>query len=437
MKYYYYLIFAWSLLFGACASSASFTYVENEIINEKYSAGAEVMEKNKGKLYASKDTLLYHLDKGMLFHYAGQYSDSTELLQEAEREIEDAFTKSITQELSSYLVNDLTKEYSGEDYEDIYINIFNALNYYHRSDMEGSLVEIRRMNNKLQYLVQKYDAALSNLQKKAIDDGEAVVPSNPDALSKFNNSALARYLGILFYRSAGLEDDARIDREYLLAAFANAPDVYRHPVPKSVSDELENHDDLARLNVIAFSGLSPIKKEVVIRIPLLGNNRWIKIALPEMDSRNSNVGRAELVFADGTKHELELLEDIDAVAKETFKTKASLIYLKTIIRATAKAVSSVAMKEASRETGGEAGLALWALSAGTQAYSEVSERADTRMSRFFPGKAYIGGINLPPGNYSFEVNYYDAYGKIISTSSYNSMNISKNSLNLAEAFCLK
>ena len=443
MKYYnhflknivFALVFAGT--FGACVSTGPFTNVENEIVYEKYSAGAEILEINKNKLYASNDTLLYNLDKGMLCHYAGQYSDSTDLLQEAERKIEDAFTKSITQELASYLVNDLAKEYSGEDYEDIYINVFNALNYYHQNNLEASLVEIRRMSNKLQYLTQKYDAALSNLQKKAIDDGEAEIPSSPDAVTKFNNSALARYLGILFYRNADLEDDARIDREYLLAAFANTPEVYGHPVPKSISDELQNQEDLARLNVIAFSGLSPIKQEIVIRIFLIKYNRWIKIALPEMVSRSSNVSKAELVFADGRKYELELLEDIDAVAKETFKTKASIIYLKTVIRATAKAISSVAMKEASKEAGGETGVALWALSLGTQAYSEVSEKADTRLSRFFPGKAYIGGINLPPGTYSFKVHYYDTNGRIISTNSYSDFNIRKNSLNLAEAVCLK
>ena len=34
-------------------------------------------------------------------------------------------------------------------------------------------------------------------------------------------------------------------------------------------------------------------------------------------------------------------------------------------------------------------------------------RFDDRMGRFFPGKAYAGGINLQPGVYSMTINYYN------------------------------
>jgi hypothetical protein len=61
------------------------------------------------------------LDKGLLEHYVGNYRDSSQDLENAERLIQDTFTKSVTAGIASYIANDNTKEYPGEDYEDIYL----------------------------------------------------------------------------------------------------------------------------------------------------------------------------------------------------------------------------------------------------------------------------------------------------------------------------
>ena len=421
-------------LFFSCASK-SFAVIDNELERNDYPASVKSLEKNKKTLYKSNDTILYYLDKGMLQHYAQQYPDSSKTLQEGERAIEEAFTKSVTQEISTYLVNDNLRDYGGEDYEDIYINVFNALNYYNRGDLEEAMVEIRKMNNKLRYLSVKYDAAITSFQKKALEDG-ATVPKNPNAQMKFNDSALARYLGILFHRGEGKYDDARIDRDSLLTAFANSPSVYTNSVPKSLSGEMEIPQGMARLNVLAFSGLSPIKQENIIRIPL-PDLRWIKIALPEMVSRPSQIQSIELVLDNGQKYRLELLEDMDAVAKETFKARQQLIYIKTILRATVKSASSSAMGAASREVDGTASLILGLSSIAAQAYAEASEQADLRVSRYFPAKAYVGGINLAPGRYSFNIKYYNKSGQEIASIRHENMDIREHALNLAQSVCLR
>ena len=432
-KIFLYLIF---LLFLSCASTGSFTAVDGDLDRSDYSGSVELLERNKNSLYNNKDSILYYLDKGMLCHYAQRYADSSQLLQDGERAIEAAFTKSISQEISTYLINDNARDYGGEDYEDIYLNAFNALNYYHRGETEGAMVEIRRMNNKLQYLSSKYDTALSDLQKKALEEERTRIPPNPNAPTKFNNSALARYLGMLFYRGAGLQDDARIDRDWLLAAFANAPTVYPYPVPSSVSGELEIPRGMARLNVIAFGGLSPVKKEHVTRIPLPGGN-WIKIALPEMVSRHSDIQKVELIFDGGSGFELELLEDIDSVAKETFRARQQLIYLKTIIRAVIKSAGATALNVAANETQGDSSLVYSLFSIVTQIFAEVSEQADIRISRYFPARVYAGGVNLTPGTYSFQIKYFNKNGKEIASVAHENMSVRENVLNLAETVCLK
>jgi hypothetical protein len=421
-------------LFLSCASTP-FSRVDRRLEGSDYSGSVALLEKEKKSLYKRRDTILYYLDKGMLSHYAGLYEDSSDLLESGERAIEVAFTKSVTQEIGTYLVNDTTRDYDGEDYEDIYINAFNALNYYHRGDLEEAMVEIRRMSNKLQYLSAKYGALITNLQKKALEE-DAVIPPDENAPSRFSDSALARYIGMLFYRGAGLRDDARIDGERLRVAFANAPELYPHPEPSSLGEELSIPGGMARLNVIAFGGLSPVKEQETLRIPI-PPARYIKIALPKMVSRPSEIRRIEVALDKGDRFNLELLEDIEAVARETYKERERVIYLKTIIRATVKGAASSVLEAAAADQEGSASLILSILSLGAQVYAEASEQADLRISHYFPGKAYVGGINLAPGLYSFSVTYYGQSDKPLAVFRYEDVPVRENRLNLTEAVCLR
>jgi uncharacterized protein len=67
---------------------------------------------------------------------------------------------------------------------------------------------------------------------------------------------------------------------------------------------------------------------------------------------------------------------------------------------------------------------------------ELSESADTRMSRYLPGKAYIGGVNLDPGTYSVIINYYNG-SNLIASAEYTDVNVRLNRLNLLESVNLK
>ncbi|MDR2069266.1 MAG: hypothetical protein LBP71_05295 [Spirochaetaceae bacterium] len=419
----------------SCASN-SYARIDNAVAREDFAAGIHMLEGDKKNLYKS-DLILYNLDKGMLTHYARDFEASSRLLEEGERAIEEAFTKSLIQGIGSYLINDTVRTYDGEDYEDIYINTFNALNYYHRQDPEGALVEIRRMNIKLQALAAKYGPLTSRLRQKALEETTLDFSGEDNAGStEFSNSALARYLGALFYRGQGKADDARIDLEGVRLAFAQAPRVYTYPVPSSVAEELTVPAGMARLNVLGFSGLSPIKEQSVLRIPLLNYN-YIKIALPVMVYRRSEVGHIEVIFDNQERFTLELLEDMEAVARETFKEHLKVIYLKSVLRAVVKGSTAVVFDEIGRNEEGLTGAVFGLLGLGTQIFTEISEAADLRLSRYFPAKAYVGGITLHPGLYSFSVNYYNREGKKIAAFRYDDVPVQPNKLNLVEVICLR
>jgi hypothetical protein len=433
------LLFAlWIICFLllSCASTASSGYTDGALAQGNYEDSLARLEKQKDSLYRKKrDLALYYLDAGMLSHYAGKYGDSSKLLEDGEQAIEAAFTKSISETISSFILNDTVKEYAGEDYEDVYINIFNALNYYHRGSLEDALVEIRRMNNKLQYLAFKYGNTITSLQKAALENSVDVPSDGETVREEFSNSALGRYLGMLFYRGEGLWDDARIDLEGIRLAFANQPSVYTFPPPSSLDEELDIPPGKARMNIISFSGLSPVKQEETVRIPIA--SRWIKVALPILHSRPSLVSRIEAVFDSGELVTLELIEDIDAIARETFKQKKEMIYLRSILRSVLKTAASVALDTGSSQSENETvSLILDIFSWGAQLLAET-EKADLRISRYFPGRAHVGGITLDPGLYSFDVLYYDYQNRPIGRTRFEDVPVYAGRLNLSEAVCLQ
>ena len=138
------------------------------------------------------DQVLYNLDAGLLSHYAGDWNQSNKNFSAAEGLIEEYYSKSISQGVSSYFVNDMVVDYAGEDYEDIYTNFFMALNYIQLGNLEDAMVEIRRFDNKQKLLSTKYDSQ--------IEYAESELGSGYSSVSvQFQNSAAARYLSMLMY----------------------------------------------------------------------------------------------------------------------------------------------------------------------------------------------------------------------------------------------
>jgi hypothetical protein len=133
------------------------------------------------------------------------------------------------------------------------------------------------------------------------------------------------------------------------------------------------------------------------------------------------------------KFRLELLEDMGMVARETFKAKYSLIVLKTTARTIIKIGASAGVAAAVEDKYEGLGVLFGFLG---QVAATASEQADTRIARYFPGSAWVGGINLEEGMYSVTVNYYGSRGLVYSESQDNVL-VQINKLNLTEAVCLK
>ena len=415
-----------------------FPYTGEHLEKNEYALARDDLQKQRNNKYSEynlKNEISYLLDRGLLAHYAGDYTVSNADLLEAERAIEEAQTKSVTQRIRRVSKNDPYKvEYRGEDYENIYLNIFTALNFYQQGNYDSALVEIRKMNNKMKFIEEILEKRLIAVGSS---DWRDKVTGKP---SYYYKSALAGYLGMLFWRAEGNMDSARIDAQSIADAYTEMPDVYANPLPKELvmrddtNDELSIPDGMARLNALAFTGLTPLK---------VGEE-----GRGTLDVRRSKADRIEIVFDDGKKMSLSLLEPITNVVYQIARTRhfyatAEEKFLRDAGKFKQKAEKTV-------DTSVNVGLYFFmpllvtkitteviinTIDASIGDYDTQDRTVDRRMGRFLPGRAYAGGINLQPGTYSFTINYYKGRN-IIQSRKIENYPVSAGKLNLVQDFCL-
>ena len=434
------LIGAVSVLFLSCVTMSDYNFnnIDKSIKNGMYDAVYEELCNPQGVLYTSSDLVLENLDKGLISHYAGEYERSNGELSEAETLIRSYYSKSITQAAASMLVNDTVIDYAGDPFEDVYTNIFMALNYLQLGKFDDAFVEIRRFDIKLKEIQQKYQAQLEK-QKKELKDNSVSVPSGE---VKFHNSALARYLSLLIYRTEGDYDSARVDYNMMHDAFRLQPSLYDFPFPESVKEELTFvPDGFGRLNILAFSGLSPVKVEE--SIPLYAYDGFYRIALPVMEKRKSSVAAASVTAVNVETGEVysahtQKIESIEDIAVDTYAQKYAAIVGKTVARMVSKLVATAALDTVAEEADDSAVSMIFSiLGAASKINMFVSERADVRTCRYFPASAYAAGITLPEGRYDITVVFKTSSDGKVETLEYNGVSVSKSGLNLVESYCFK
>ena len=426
-----------ALCITSCVSAnLDYTEVDSEIHSSDYSDALNIIESKVSYYYGLNDKVLVYLDKGILEHFAGYYEKSNENLHKAEVQIEKNFTKSISQALGQALINDTVADYAGETYEDIYTNIFKCLNYIHLNKIEDAMVEIRRFDNKMKVVGHEYQGIIDAQKKKCNSADELSAMSDADSEVKFHNSAFARYLSMLLYRTAGDYSSAKIDYEKIKDAFKYQPEIYNFGMPQNLEDELVMPEDKARVNVVCFTGKSPIKVEEVIRLPL--GDTYFKFAIPILARRPTEIYGIQAVFRAHESDEvyklnLHAIESIENIASETYKQHFAAIYGRAVGRAFGKAIKSgvygfIAENSKDSSVGGLFEFLNFASQIGT----EVTEFADTRISRYFPGFASVGGINIPEGFYTVVVTFYDSSKRSIMSTAIPDYEVKAGELNLIE-----
>lgn len=420
-----------------------YTHINYSLDTGHYQEAYDSVLADSSFIYKDQDEVLLYLDQGILSHYAGEYERSNIELTQAEKKIEENYTKSVTQSISSYIVNDTVMDYEGEVFEDVYTNIFMALNYINMGNIEDAFVEIRRFDNKLRAASAKYTDLITeaNMESSSSGGDQVTVPH-----MEFHNSALARYISMIMYRSRGQLDSAAVDMRYIDSAFASQPKIYNFSKPKSLAEELTVPPNKARLNILAFTGKAPIKIEDTLSLYSSFGEFYYKLAFPEMIIRPSDVASIQVSLMPATPSDsdtviqsfsMEPIESINKIAIDTFAQRQALVYLRAMIRSITKAASTAVWSGLANNSTDEGYGAMFSvLHFASILLTETTERADVRSSRYFPGLAWVTGITVDPGNYIVNIEYKNHVGATITLEQQN-ITVQLNGLNFVESICLR
>lgn len=406
--------------------------------------------------FGNKDRFLYFIDAGLAHHYAGSFDSSNIRLEQAELAAEELFTKSISRAAASLLLNDNVLEYAGEDYEILYSNLIKALNYLLEDDFDGAFVEIRRANQKLLVLEDKYAEAAKQLNSGAARDSSAVKINYDAPKVRFHNDAFARWMSMHMYAADGKFDDARIDYDYLIDAFTSQPHIYNFAVPDVTYTAEEGK---AILSVVALAGLSPVKDDWTLRLRTdkdldlvqvyyddehpentilwqapakISEDYYFKLAIPKLVDRPSYIHTIRVFHNLQLLGELQLLEDVGSVARETFEAKKNIILIRSVLRGLAKGLAAHKLKKEA-DTGGLGG---WLKKAAIDVATDLSENADLRCSRLLPGRIFVGDIQLEPGTYDLTIEFLDTAGDVVSRQNVSGYTVRDGEFNLVQAISL-
>ncbi len=440
----------------SCATQ--FTYYDTLrrlIGSEDYAKASSLVEEKKMVEYGEKNALLYWMDKGIIAHYAQDYETSISAFERAEKLAEELFTKSISEEAASFLTSDYAKSFYGEDFERVFINVFQSLNYLLLRKYEDALVEARKVDHKLRTLEVNYGH--KNVYKE---------------------DAFMKYLTGLIYESQNEINNAFVSLRQSLDIYTTNNKIYQFSTPKDLiirmlklanylgfkdeikeisnkfKSQLENLDyqnlvsqrnKFGELVVIHYNGFAPYKVDHFIEISFgegwayvgsmkvskdeeadvqnarrlarsIASNEQIVVAFPKYESVPNQIESAEIEIFNNKNEKVAstktfLVEDIDTIARKCLDDRIARIRAKTIARAAVKyvlthAVSQRVQKNTDEFTG-------WLAKKALQITAAATEKADKRSWRLLPKYISFAMKELEPNNYRLEIKFVDRNNQVV------------------------
>ncbi len=261
------------VLLGGCTSFMDISATQSLYKGAKYEGAYESLLLEAPSLLKKQGPIIVNYDLGILSRLSGNYKDSNNYFSESERLIWEAYTESVSGNIASFLVNDNTKAYQGEEYEDMYLNVFKALNYMHLGETEAALVELNRSIEKQTFLKQKYEQYERQVSEYARDEG-LNTPEVQTYATSFSTSALSNYLSASVAQSLGEDNTLHYAIDQVRHAFSSQPSLYPFPLPSvvAIKEDPFPHDK-GRVQLVSFSGQSPLKEERMERVYVSRYNR--------------------------------------------------------------------------------------------------------------------------------------------------------------------
>lgn len=329
------------------------------------------------------DQLVYLLEYGTALQLAGQYKESNNAFQKADKISAISDYHSISRVTGSLLFSESMVQYKGEHYEKVLINAFSAINYLMLGELDEAVVEARRLNEKL--IKYKNDAGLP-----------------------YEQNSFARYLSAMVWESSGKWDDAYIDyeesyklnpgtiqlREDLirLAKKSKRMDAlkkWEKEFPEVVWRKEWDEKSFGEIILIYQQGWGPVKRP---------NPQ--DFTFPMLFPTSSVTKRANLLV--GGYHP-SMTSDVYNVSEVTIKTFNDQIGELIAKRLAAHAVKAVVADQIRQKNEGLGNLAYVLM--------RISDQADTRHWSTLPESLQVARIRVPAGTYTVSVEGLNYEGK--------------------------
>ena len=406
-----------ALLLSGCASySDSFSVIESDMAAQRFGAALATLERQR---HPRRDHLLYLLNKAMLERMNGDYAASNRTFEATKARMEELYGVSLREQTLSVVVNDATRSYAGEEFEQVLVHLYMALNYLQMNDLINARVEALQVDERLREITQR-------------------LPEN-----RYTEDALARYLTGMIYEELGERSDAMIAYRMAYEAYRRYGQNYSVIVPESLKRDLlrlsqqlglteetqryrkefrierwMSAAELAEQGELIFllhNGLAPIRREQAVTVPDPASGHLVRIALPYYETRPTPADGAR-VTAGGTSVTAEVVEDIRAIALKDLETKMPAITARALARAVVKAQMAKAARENARQQNQSGSAA--AAAVAVEIAGLVTERADTRSWLTLPARIHLARLPLPPGTYTVKVDLLGDYGQVVATQEY-------------------
>jgi tetratricopeptide (TPR) repeat protein len=436
----------------SCASQGAYYQNVNQLVaTGNYAQAAALTEQSKEKVYGAKNALLFYLDRGMLLHLSGEYRESNAAFEKAKSIAQSYFTKSITTEASTLLVNDTMRPYYGEDFERALINVVCALNYAALGEDDEALVEARQV-----------DAFLTALQTRYGRKGF------------YTEDPFARYLMGMLYENRGRVNDAFISYYKALESYDDNARRFGVAVPRRlVADALRTarqlgfRDDIAAIErrwgaaeelvpqpgdgeivVVHYDGPAPVKADSFFEIAF--GKAWlyvdairpqgeeqaqveqaaaiarsilfdeqVRMAFPRYEPAVYQIRSVQAQLEDagavvGPAASSELAENVGAIAVACLDDRIIRVRARTIARAAIKyALSQKISQSVERNSNNEA--LGWLTKKALRVASTATELADKRSWRSLPDRIGIVRLSAPAGTHRVRLAFRGPGGEVVET----------------------
>ena len=283
---------------AGCAPKVDHYVQMNQYIYEQdYNSALKLLDENR-EGYKKRNAALYYMEDGLVEHYAGHYEESNRSLLKAEAILDELYTRSISKQTASFILNDNTIPYRGEDFEDALVNLFLALNYASMGNTEDALVEARQLDNELNIVNSHYEDDQKNVYK---EDGfiRFLMGLLYEAENEINDAFISYRRAEKVYRTDylpnyGVQAPQFLIENLLSSALALGfdkemdeiqqiyPDI-KHPDP----DEKRN---AAEIIVIHYNGIGPEKVERIWVVPM-PDGYIAKVAYPRFEEKKYTISR--------------------------------------------------------------------------------------------------------------------------------------------------